>query len=544
MARILAILLLGLCILHLASCRPRGKPKKRNKRQTEGFRFEQLEKSLNKTKNPKKFKVLGDMILPIESYNLRFTNKVMAKANAFAAGKNIWNENIENGRYKIQIGIENYNARDHEKAQKLLDLVIQDYKTNTAIEFVQCDPNSSNLQKSGLPKCGSGHTLETRNSVAKRFRSWIIISGNPTRTPLRSCSSFVGKIGDYIRNRRSFGRGPQEISLGASGCLYKRHMTHEIMHALGWTHEQNRPDRDRYVRIEYDNVNPSYVQNFKKEIRGEMFGTEYDAGSVMQYNDESFTRNRRSSDRKKRLTIISLDPKKTKIPTPWDLRTDEFKAKGLSEWDAFELNNVYNLVNHCKTQNKVWAYDNGKCQKIDENNKYTGNCIRRPEENVKVPHGSTCKFGTTVKPTTQEPTTQEPTTQKPTTQKPTTQEPTTQKPTTQEPRWHGWVQLKARGGDIYYRNMNTGKAQWSRPRGIYDICFQVECSKTTTTTERTTTTAERTTTTEPTTAETTTPLWQNQWIATTDWQYQQIYVKKDRNGEVLDRSYTLPPTRG
>lgn len=38
---------------------------------------------------------------------------------------------------------------------------------------------------------------------------------------------------------------------------------HELMHALGFIHEQNRPDRDNYVRIDYDNIEKG---KFEKRI--------------------------------------------------------------------------------------------------------------------------------------------------------------------------------------------------------------------------------------------------------------------------------------
>ena len=39
---------------------------------------------------------------------------------------------------------------------------------------------------------------------------------------------------------------------------------HEIMHALGFEHEQNRPDRDKYITIHWDRVKPGTLVLFKK----------------------------------------------------------------------------------------------------------------------------------------------------------------------------------------------------------------------------------------------------------------------------------------
>ena len=43
----------------------------------------------------------------------------------------------------------------------------------------------------------------------------------------------------------------------ARGCWQKGTVLHEIMHSLGFFHEQSRPDRDDEVMIMYENIQSS-----------------------------------------------------------------------------------------------------------------------------------------------------------------------------------------------------------------------------------------------------------------------------------------------
>lgn len=45
----------------------------------------------------------------------------------------------------------------------------------------------------------------------------------------------------------------QNLSIGA-GCDTKAVVEHELLHALGFYHEQSRSDRDDYVKIWWDQI--------------------------------------------------------------------------------------------------------------------------------------------------------------------------------------------------------------------------------------------------------------------------------------------------
>lgn len=88
-----------------------------------------------------------------------------------------------------------------------------------------------------------------------------------------SCSSSIGMSG-----------GSQRLKLGADKCY--GFITHEVGHAIGFFHEQSRPDRDSYVRIEWSNVrNGRENSNFMKRTTDDInsLGVQYDYDSVMHY---------------------------------------------------------------------------------------------------------------------------------------------------------------------------------------------------------------------------------------------------------------------
>ncbi|XP_062954380.1 meprin A subunit alpha [Cynocephalus volans] len=84
----------------------------------------------------------------------------------------------------------------------------------------------------------------------------------------------------------------QTISIG-EGCAYKAIIEHEILHALGFYHEQSRTDRDDYVTIWWDEIISGYENNF--DIYDDSLitdlNTPYDYESVMHYAPYSFNKN-------------------------------------------------------------------------------------------------------------------------------------------------------------------------------------------------------------------------------------------------------------
>lgn len=127
------------------------------------------------------------------------------------------------------------------------------------------------------------------------------------------CFSSLGRVGNG-----------QTLSINRQGCLYPGVIQHETMHALGFQHEQTRSDRDSYVRINWENIQPDMAFNFYKQDTNNL-NTPYDYGSVMHYGRTAFT------------IYAGMD---TITPIP-DSRVQIGQRQGLSYWDIQRVKLLY-----------------------------------------------------------------------------------------------------------------------------------------------------------------------------------------------------------
>ena len=146
------------------------------------------------------------------------------------------------------------------------------------------------------------------HEVLPRSNAYEIIRVN-------NSNEWASSIGENnVFNHMYYGDGSGELG----------HVLHELGHCLGLIHEHQRPDRDSYVTIAWDNIWPEYEHNF--EMRDNPLIQEsdfpYDYNSIMHYHPTGF----------------SINGEETIIPNPpyTIQRTD-----ALTEYDKTKARAIY-----------------------------------------------------------------------------------------------------------------------------------------------------------------------------------------------------------
>ena len=98
--------------------------------------------------------------------------------------------------------------------------------------------------------CNPRNKIRTKNSEKTLWHIVVLCNANNAFVYFfSSCWSSVGK---------RYSPGYQQLSLGP-GCRHHGTVVHELMHALGFWHEQSRPDRNKFIEIFWENIRQGKV---------------------------------------------------------------------------------------------------------------------------------------------------------------------------------------------------------------------------------------------------------------------------------------------
>ncbi|XP_078482330.1 uncharacterized protein LOC113474718 [Ciona intestinalis] len=190
-----------------------------------------------------------------------------------------WNQvALPSGRIPVGYKLDN-TLKNSRKFKDALKEAIKAYKENTCIDITPYDP-------------------------AKHKKKFVDIKKGD------GCYASLG----YAEKQR--------MSIGY-GCDYVGIIIHEFLHTMGFAHEQTRPDRDQFVKVNFENIKSNQDYNFQKVAANRVYDlkSEYDIGSVMHYESLAFSKNYKN-------TIVDVKTGNA-LPT---------QKERLSESDIYEIN--------------------------------------------------------------------------------------------------------------------------------------------------------------------------------------------------------------
>lgn len=231
-----------------------------------------LRRALKGLQNPRLFG--GDILIDFSNHKYRRTHQKMKEQRAaLVSPVNLW----PRGVIYYELG------RSVSHMEQLITIVMHQFHAETCIRFVRRRRNEPD---------------------------YIRIES------LEGCFSYIGRVG-----------GKQILSLGG-GCEHLGTVTHELLHAVGFYHHQNRSDRDDYIEIQWDNIAPGKENQFyKMEVSENNLLSEFDYDSIMLYGPRTFG---------KTLDRITMKPKREGV-----IMLEVMEKPGLSKLDIDSVNKLY-----------------------------------------------------------------------------------------------------------------------------------------------------------------------------------------------------------
>ena len=176
---------------------------------------------------------------------------------------------------------------------------------NDTVNESEASPRSKRAATASSIKLWPNRIVRYRISSNISSSVAMNISTAITKYQSSTCLHFIRVIGggdfiDFVSTSsgcksNSVGRkgGKQFINLQNPGCTSVGIIIHEIGHAIGFWHEQSRPDRDQYVDIHWNNIRNKKSSQFMKRKYSDVDyqGSGYDYGSIMHYPKRAFSKN-------------------------------------------------------------------------------------------------------------------------------------------------------------------------------------------------------------------------------------------------------------
>lgn len=193
----------------------------------------------------------------------------------------------------------------------------------------------------------SGLSSSVRSELQKSFDEWT--SKTNVRFKERTNESNYVTISSSGSNSNSGvatlgmngSRGFIRLGTRATAVV----IIHEIGHTLGYIHEQNRRDRDNFIRINFNNIQNNAVDQFYKSNSATLVTSQFDINSTMMYGSYTFSKNGRPTITdlngnvlpRRQARISSLDIQGTNSIYPkagGDTGGDSDACNGVEPWSS------------------------------------------------------------------------------------------------------------------------------------------------------------------------------------------------------------------
>lgn len=139
----------------------------------------------------------------------------------------------------------------------------------------------------------SGLSAAVRSELQKSFNEWssktnISFKERTNESNYVTISSSGSNSNSGVATLGMFGsRGFIRLGTRATAVV----IIHEIGHTLGYIHEQNRRDRDSFIRINFQNIQNNAVDQFYKSNSATLVTSQFDINSTMMYGSYTFSKN-------------------------------------------------------------------------------------------------------------------------------------------------------------------------------------------------------------------------------------------------------------